>query len=158
MDQKARIQNVVDRIRKHHFRVGAANVDKINRLQVKLGGRLPADFVEFYSEVDGAWLFRGKDPPFRLMSVSEMEKVDEGYFPESEDNERLLVFCYCQDSNYVGVRCFDDEPERVEIVDCWHEAYPEFGSDYTIGTSFIEFVEGLLDSEGREFWLGRKRQ
>lgn len=146
---------VLTSLQKHYeWRDGGKQA--VSAMEDRLGITLPSDLRFFYSSCDGVRLFRSFDAPFTILPSAEVDYIHVMYAEEA-GNEDLLAICYCQDSDYIGVRLFPEE-DRYEIVDCWHEDFPDFSEAQMISRSLLDFLEDLLNSEGLKFWLGRPLQ
>jgi len=127
----------------------------VSSIETRLGITLPSDLKFFYANCDGVRLFRDFDAPFAILSSNKVDYIN-AVLGEKNSTNNIIAICYCRDSDYIGIRLFPDE-DAYEIVDCWHESFPDFSNARVISRSLLEFLEDLLGSGGHKFWLGRER-
>jgi hypothetical protein len=65
----------------------------------------------------------------------------------------MYVICDVQDGNYAVVDVSRKENGRYPLIDGYHEAWPDSEYCDPIASSFSEFLEKLLRSKGRVFYL-----
>lgn len=156
------IPEILAEIRKKHYPDPPSTVAELRQFEESTGYALPADMRAFYQGCNGVSLFRKRDdyPHLRLMSVAELCPARVAIYGTDSDKygpADCYVFCDRGDGDYVGINLTPNENSDHEIVDCWHEAWPDKEYCAAIAKSFTEFVNGALDSNGDSlFWFRRR--
>jgi hypothetical protein len=65
----------------------------------------------------------------------------------------MYAICDVQDGNYAVIDVSRQENGRYPLIDGYHEAWPDPEYCGHIAGSFSEFLEKLLRSKGRLFYL-----
>ena len=120
--------------------VGASS-GSLNELGKKLGLNLPADYIDFMTETNGATGFVGPNSFLQVWSVEEVVELNNSVEDISEEHGEWLFFggmgggsWYAFDTRY--------EPMPVVEVDMNDPDY-----NYVRGASFAEFLENLYTAE-----------
>jgi len=75
-------------------------------------------------------------------------------FGEDWDNN-IILFCRCLgDAEYMGFKV--SETHNYEIVHCFMDEWPEKWK--VLKCNFKEFINLLIDEEGKEFWYDENIQ
>jgi len=131
-----------------------ATISEIKHIEKELGIKLPTSYVEFLQKFNGARMYDydGLDG-FELLGTNDL--VDINSFLASDYNEdwvdSILIFAKCiGEGNYLG---FDSSVGKSEycILDCFHEEIPINWE--IISESFDQFLEKLIENEGKKYWL-----
>ncbi|MCE9672241.1 SMI1/KNR4 family protein [Myxococcus stipitatus] len=147
--------------RLHHANPPATPA-QIEAFEQGVGWRLDADLRAFYLHCDGADLFDPKAPAFRdpAFSFFPLEQIRRArVVMRGQDTDRAgpaswFAICDVRDSNYALLDVSQQVDGCYPIRDGYNEAFPDPAYCRQIATSFREFLEGALRSEGRWFWLG----
>jgi hypothetical protein len=111
---------------------------------------LPPDMVDFYRICGSAELF---DKTIFLLPISGLIRASEAIFGEdSEDYTPSSWWAFCDrlDGDYVGIDLAAFRNDRTPILDLDHD---DMSRCRIIARSFTEYLEALLTSDGRLFWL-----
>lgn len=108
----------------------------------------------FYLAFDGARLFADVGPIYHVLPLSRIVRARVAIFGQDDDGHGPAgdyAFCYVQDSDYVAIDMSENEDRNRLVRDCYHETYP--GQREVIATSFVDFLERALRSDGELYWL-----
>ena len=117
------------------------------------GNNLPEDYLSFLRNYNGCTFFKVRDlAGFQFWGCDEL--VRENKFHKEnlgvDWDERIVLICSCLgDGDYIGMKTSEDK--AYEIVDAFGEEIPANWN--SIGNSFSQFLEHLIDQRGRKFWL-----
>ena len=134
--------------------VGAgASEEEINKCDIYFDNKLPNDYLSFLRRYNGCTFFKVSDiGGFQFWGCDELifhnkfQKENLG----SDWDERIVLICACLgDGDYVGIKTNTDD--SYEIIDCFGEEIPANWN--SIGNSFSDFLEELIDQKGKKFWL-----
>jgi hypothetical protein len=151
------MSSLLEEVSREHFPYPPATPAQIEDFEQRMGWRLDPDLRAFYLHCNGAELFeRRPDMPYRLLPLSEIVRARIAVF--GKDEERLgpasqYAICDVQDGDYVLIDVSRQENERYPILDGNHEAFPDPVYCEQIASSFSEFLERALQSQGRLFYL-----
>ena len=153
------MSRLLEEVSRHHFPSPPATPEQIEAFERKAGWRLDPELRAFYAHCDGAELIQQRPGcPYRILPLSEIVRARVALFDEDDDSwgpASVHALCYVQDGDYVLVDVGGEENGRYPLVDGWHEAWPDPKQCGRIASSFAEFLEAALRSQGRPFWLKR---
>lgn len=132
-----------------------ASSTEIAAVEERIGAKLPKDMVDFYQTFDGARLFSANDPAYRILALAELQPVSRLILGEddTEGTERWIAFCDVRDGNYVAADLTSPAHFRCDILDCFHETFPDRNYIKVIADSFQQFLDQALLSSGQLYWL-----
>jgi hypothetical protein len=151
------MSSLLEEVSREHFPYPPATPEQIEAFERRMGWRLDPDLNAFYLHCNGAELFeRRPDMPYRILPLSEIIRARVAVF--GKDEERLgpasqYAICDVQDGDYVMIDMSRQENDRYPIIDCNHEAFPDPAYCEQIASSFSEFLQRALRSQGRLFYL-----
>jgi len=155
------MRSLLEEVSREHFPYLPATSEEIEDFERRMGWQLDPDLRAFYLHCNGAELFeRRPDMPYRLLPLSEIVRARVAIF--GKDEERLgpasqYAICDVQDGDYVLIDVGRQDNERYPIIDGNHEAFPDPVYCEQIASSFSEFLERALHSQGRLFYLQAKQ-
>lgn len=146
-----------EEISRLHFPKPPASHQDIEEFEKRMGWRLDPELRAFYLHCNGAALFKKKyGAAYTFLSLSEIVRARVAIFGKDEEHlgpSSLYALCDVQDGNYVLVDVSREQDGRYAIVDGYHEAFPDPAYCRQIASSFAEFLQRALRSEGYEYWL-----
>lgn len=131
----------------------SATQQEISHLISKDHLKVPADYLRFLQATNGCVLYQYQDlGGFEFLGTNEIEKENriqrQTYGQEWDD--RLTVFCnVLGDGDFLSFRLRPDN--NYDILDCDHDESPDNWN--VISHSFNDFLKGLIDGNGKRFWL-----
>ena len=135
-----------------HCNPGASNED-LNLISVDSSIFLPEDYIQFLKLHNGCVLFSYEDlGGFEFLGSSNIKKENENQKNTYEEDwgKNLTVFCtVLGDGDFLAFR--KGALNNYDILDCYHDDTPKNWK--VICSSFSEFMNRLLDSKGKRFWL-----
>jgi hypothetical protein len=153
----ASMSKLLEEVSRRHFPYPPAMPAEIEAFERKVGWRLYPDLREFYLHCNGAELFEKRpDMPYRFLPLAEIRRARVAIFGEDDDKwgpASMYAICDVQDGDYVLIDVGRQENERYPIIDGNHEAFPDPAYCEQIASSFSEFLERALHSQGRLFYL-----
>lgn len=151
------MSKLLSEVSRHHYPYPPATPAEIDAFEQRMGWRLDPDLREFYLHCNGAELFeRRPEMPYRLLPLAEIRRARVAIFGEDDDKwgpASMYAICDVQDGDYVLIDVGRKENERYPIIDGNHEAFPDPVYCERIASSFSEFLEMALHSQGRLFYL-----
>lgn len=153
------LNRLLEELSHAHFPYAPATPQEIDEFEQRMGWRLDPELRAFYLHCNGAELFkRLPDAPYQFLPLSQIVRArvalrredDEQWGPAS-----MYALCDVQDGNYVLVDVARQEKGRYPLFDGDHETWPDLTYCEQIASSFSEFLEGVLRSQGRSYWLSR---
>jgi cell wall assembly regulator SMI1 len=139
-----------------HYAGASPKPGALSSLESRLGRKIPREMACFYDRCDGAKLFSERDPPYRFLPLSALCHPGELILGSSEIINGIslwLAFCDVRDGNYVAIDLATCSDDFCNIVDCFHETFPDLSQEAIIANSFREFLDKALHSGGRLYWL-----
>jgi hypothetical protein len=117
--------------------------------------RLPDDLHAYYSKHGEGRLFGKHSPTFRIVAPNDLQQVHYAVLGEwvedSPPESSMYALIDCNDSNYVAI---DLSPERCGwMYDVFHETVGDVKRYPIIAKSFTEFMNGMVNGNGRSYWL-----
>lgn len=137
-------------------RLEGANAGAINKVERRLGVRLPQDMRQMYSLFSGVLIGPAVDHwTYRVMPIEELAPASELILGtmDVDRSPPWIAFCDVQDGNYVAMDISTESPDRYAIRDCFHETFPDCFGCETIATNVIEFLRSCITSPERLYWL-----
>ena len=132
--------------------IGASELE-LQKMSSYLSYTPPEEYIEFLRNFNGCDIFRYDNiDGFSFLSTQKViqtnHNLKEEYGTDWDNN--IIVFCECiGEGNYIGFRAKNQK--NYEIVDCFHEYLPSEWKN--ISFSLESFLENLLNSKGKKFWL-----
>jgi hypothetical protein len=129
-----------------------ASEESINKCSSSFKFPFPDEYKQFLGKYNGGILFKVQDiAGFDVFGTNEIEK--ENSFQKenfgTDWNDSIILFCCCVgDAEYIGFK-FDDEG-KYSLVYCIMDELPE--NWHTFKGSFGDFVETLINENGRKYW------
>jgi len=133
-------------------RAGASE-EEINKCNSYFANNLPVDYLSFLRNYNGCTFFKVSNlAGFQFWGCDQL--VHENKFQKEnfglDWDERIILICACLgDGDYIGIKLNEDR--SYEIVDAFGEEIPANWN--SIGSSFSEFLENLIEEKGKKFWL-----
>jgi hypothetical protein len=154
------IERFVEAICRSHFPNPPASPQQIQHFETRMGWRLDDDLRTFYRRSNGAALFRRPDSPYRLLPLSEVVRARVALFGSAGDTDAYgsaswFVICSVQDGDYVAIDVSRTTHGLHPVFDCAHDSKPGAPGSVQIAWSFSDFLERVLDGDGRLYWLAR---
>jgi hypothetical protein len=155
------MSSLLEEITRRHFPYPPATPEEIEEFEQRMGWRLDPDLRAFYLHCNGARLFKTPtDCPYRFHPLSEVVRARVAIFGKRNDDDEhgpasVYALCDVQDGNYVLMDVARQKNGRYPLIDGDHEAWPDPAYCEQIASSFSEFLEDALRSDGRQFWLAR---
>lgn len=152
-----RIDALIAQVVAEHFPNPPTQREEVLAFERTVGYSLPQDMRQFYLACDGASLFRpkGECPPFELLRLRDIQRARQAVYGTDEAQygpEYHFAFCDRGDGDFVGIDLRERPDGKREILDVWHESYPE--DCEVIAVSFESFLDGALHSGGDSlFWF-----
>lgn len=152
---------LLEEVSRDHFPHPPATPEEIEEFERRVGWKLDPDLRAFYLHCNGARLFKTPtDCPYGFLPLSKIIRARAAIFGKRNDNDAhgpasVYAICDVQDGNYVLVDVSRQESGRYPIIDGDHEAWPDPAYREQIAHSFSDFLEEVLRSKGRQFWLAR---
>jgi cell wall assembly regulator SMI1 len=139
-----------------HFPEPPSSRDSIVSCEARLGSHLPAEMKRFYQYANGASFFDKHEPPFRIMPLDELCHPSIRILRKdqrTDSDKGLIAFCDVQDDNFVAVDSDGCSGRIGQIIDCFHETFPD--PDYlgVVAKNFSGFLSGVMANNGMLFWL-----
>ncbi|HZH15450.1 MAG TPA: SMI1/KNR4 family protein [Archangium sp.] len=154
------IDRFVEAIRRSHFPNPPASPEQLERFEKRVGWSLDEELRAFYLRANGAALFRRPDPPYRLLSLSEIVRARVALFGSAGDTDACgpaswFVLCSVQDGDYAAIDMSHTSQGLHPVFECSRDSRPDAPRSARIAWSFSDFLERALDSDGRVYWLAR---
>jgi len=150
------LMDLIGEIKGSHFPNPPASGGQISAIEKKLGFELPGDLREFYSQCDGARLFKREDAPYWILPLDRLERTRVSITGEDDDQwgpPSWYSFCDVQDGNYLAIDIATLKEDKVQVIDCFHETFRDPGYNQVIALSFSEFLRDALKSGGEHYYL-----
>ncbi|XXF81303.1 SMI1/KNR4 family protein [Myxococcaceae bacterium GXIMD 01537] len=148
---------LLDEVSRQHFPHPPATPADVSAFERRMGWKLDSDLRAFYLHCDGAELFEPRpDTHYRILSLSEISRARVAIFGKDEDRLGPLsqyTICDVGDGNYVVLDVSRTEDGRYPLIDADHENWPAPEYCEQIASSFAEFLEKALRSNGRLYYL-----
>jgi len=155
----AAISQLLEEISRVHFPYPPATPEQIEEFEQRVGWQLDPDLRAFYLHCNGAELFkRLPASPYRILPLSKIIRARVAIRGEDDDQwgpASMYALCDVQDGNYVVVDVSRQERGRYPLIDGYFEAWPDPKYCGPVARSFSEFLEEVLRSKGRMYWLSR---
>jgi hypothetical protein len=151
------IPEIVLLIRESHFPNERAERSEVSQREFELQMTLTDDMREFYGYCNGASLFRPPHgfPPIRIMSLGELcpaRIAIRGLDVVEAGPAAHIAFIDRGDGDYLAID-LSSLPTRGNVIDCWHEAYPDPLYCPTVFGSFTDCIRAALRGKGSSiFW------
>ncbi|NOK36815.1 SMI1/KNR4 family protein [Corallococcus exercitus] len=145
--------------RLHHARHPATPA-QVDAFEQRVGWRLDADLRAFYLHCDGADLFDRAGPAFSFPPLSELRRARVVMSQDDTDKAgpaSWYAICEVRDGNFILLDVSQQHDGRYPLRDGFREGFPN-PTQCQISSSFSEFLEGALRSNGRWFWLKKLMQ
>lgn len=149
----------LEAISRDHVPNPPATLEEIRIFEQRMGWRLDPDLRAFYLYCNGARLFKTPtDCPYWFLPLSKIIRARVAMFGEQNDDDAhgpasVYAFCDVQDGNYVLLDVDHPQNGHYPLIDGDHEAWPDPHYCEQLAGSFSEFLEKVLHSQGRQFWL-----
>ncbi len=154
------MSRLLEEVSREHFPYPPATPEEIEVFEQRVGWKLDLDLRAFYLHCNGAELFkRLPDAPYQVLPLSQIVRARVAIRREDDDQwgpASMYALCDVQDGNYVVVDVARQQNGRYPLFDGDHETWPDPAYCEQIASSFSEFLEEVLRSKGRSYWLGRK--
>ena len=151
---------LLEEVSRDHFPYPPATLEEIEAFERRVGWMLGPDPRAFYLHCNGAELVeRLPDSPYQILPLSEIIRARVAIYGEDDDKwgpVSVYAICDVQDGNYVVVDVALHQDGRYPLFDGDHETWPDPAYCEQIASSFSEFLEEVLRSKGRSYWLGKK--
>ena|SRR5258708_7044962 len=133
-----------------HSGTGEEEIAKCNSY---FENKLPNDYLSFLKNYNGGVFFKVSDiGGFLFWGCDELIYQNKFHKENlgSDWDEGIVLICACLgDGDYIGIKVHSDD--SYQILDCFGEEIPINWK--SIGDSFSEFLEKLIDQKGKKFWL-----
>ena len=153
------MSGLLEEVSRDHFPYPPATPEEVAEFEQRVGWRLDPDLRAFYLHCNGAELIeRLPDTPYRILPLSKIVRARVAIYGEDDDKwgpASMYTLCDVQDGDYVLVDVSRQENDRYPLMDGYHEAWPNPEYCGPVANSFSEFLEDVLRSKGRQFWLKR---
>lgn len=157
MTMPAALSALLEEVSRDHFPHPPATPEQIEEFEQRVGWRLDPDLRTFYLRCNGAELFKPRpDAPYQILPLAEIVRARVAIFGKDEDRlgpATQYTICDVGDGDYVMVDVGRQEKGRFPIIDGYHEAWPNPEYCEQIASSFSEFLDKALRSQGRLFYL-----
>lgn len=150
------VDEIVGLIQSHHYANKPATLEDITAFNKRYNVELPDKMVDLYLRMNGARLFDKIDPSYELMPISAISPVSSiilGTEYVSDYSKYWFAFCDVRDGNYVAVDLNELPPKYGQVIDCFHESFPDPDYCGVIAASVCQFIESVLLSNGKLYWL-----
>lgn len=150
------MDRLLEQISLHHFPNPPARHEEIEAFEQTMGWRLDSDLRAFYLHCNGAALFHRPNSPCLLRSLSQIRRarVDmRGSDTDEWGPASWYVIGDLAESDCVIIDVESAQHGRYPIIDGFHEGMLGTEDCPRITDSFSRFLEQILRSEGRKFWL-----
>ena len=148
------MEQLLAEISRAHFPHPPATPERIAAFEAQVGWTLDAELRAFYLHCDGAELFKPlPDADYSILPLAKVRRARVAIWGQDEDAAGAAswyTLVDCQDTDFVLVDVARQEAGRYPLLDAYHGTYPEVRQ---IATSFREFLERAMSSEGQFFWL-----
>jgi len=148
---------LLEEVSRSHFPYPPATLAQVEEFEQRAGWKLDPDLRAFYLHCNGAEFFkRLPEAPYQVLPLAEIVRARVAMRGEDSDKwgpASMYAICDVQDGNYAVVDVSRQENGRYPLIDGYHEAWPDPRYCDQIASSFSEFLEKLLRSEGRVFYL-----
>ncbi|NNB89927.1 SMI1/KNR4 family protein [Corallococcus exiguus] len=138
-----------------HFPRPPATPADVAAFEARVGWKLDADLRAFYLHADGGTLFEEEpDASYRIVSLAEIRRARVAIMGRDTDEygaPSQYTLVDMQDTNYVILDVAQHAGGSYPLFDAWHETYPVAKR---IASSFAEFLERAMRSDGFSYWLG----
>ncbi|MFY2560896.1 SMI1/KNR4 family protein [Corallococcus terminator] len=148
--------DLLEEVSRLHFPNPPATPAQIDAFEQGVGWRLDPDLRAFYSHCDGANLFDGTNPEFAFYPLAKLRRARVVLLQDDTDRSgpaSWYAMCGLVDTNYILLDVGEQVDGRYPIRDGYREAFPDPDYCTRIASSFSEFLDGALRSNGRWFWL-----
>lgn len=151
------ILSLVQKLRELHFSNPPATESQIEAFERRSGYSLPLEMRLFYKSSNGACLFDKTDPPYKFLSLADIQRARVSLLGVDDDEHgpaSWYAFCDVRDGNYVAIDLDPSAACPYSVIDCFHETFPDPEYCSPIASSFTDFLEGALSSGGEGlYWL-----
>jgi len=152
------MSSLLEEVSREHFPYLPAAPEEIDTFERRVGWKLDPDLRAFYLHCNGAELIeRPPDTPYRVLPLSKIVRARVAIYGEDDDKwgpASVYALCDVQDGNYVLVDVARQENGRYPLFDGDHEAWPDPAYCKQVARSFSEFLEKVLRTRRRLYWLG----
>lgn len=132
---------------------GPASDEQVLKCNLLLDKNLPDDYKHFLKHYNGGILFDKEGiAGYKFLSTSEIvkeNKFQEDNFGEDWDNSVILFCLILGNAEYIAFRVSN---KSYQLLYCSMDVNPI--SWHVIDGGFDEFVNRLLEEQGKEYWLG----
>ncbi|NRD49017.1 SMI1/KNR4 family protein [Corallococcus sp. AB004] len=150
------MDNLLAEFFRNHHPNPPASPQQIAAFEARMGWQLDAEMRAFYLRSNGGGLFAPMpNPKYGILPLDEIQRARvaiRGRDQESAGPASHFTLVDMQDTDFVIVDVAKRENDRYPLLDAFHETYPD--ETPLIASSFGEFFEKALRSQGRTFWLG----
>jgi hypothetical protein len=154
---EGRMSALLEEISRSHFPHPPATPEQIDEFEQRIGWNLDPDLRAFYLHCNGAELFEPlPDCPYRILPLASIVRARVAFFDKDEDRlgpASQYAICDMGDGDYILVDTSRQCDGRYPLIDGYHEAWPRAEYCKQIASSFSEFLEEALRSEGNPFYL-----
>ncbi len=148
---------LLEEVSRSHFPYPPATLAQVVEFEQRVGWTLDPDLRAFYLHCNGAEFFkRLPDSPYQVLPLAEIARARVAMRGEDSDKwgpASMYTLCDVQDGNYAVIDVSRQENGRYPLIDGYHEAWPNPEYCERIANSFAEFLEKVLRSKGRLFYL-----
>ena len=150
------MDRLLDEISRRHFPNPPARQEEIEAFEQTTGWRLDPELRAFYLHCNGAALFHQPNSPCMLRSLSQIRRARVDMRGSDTDDwgpASGYVIGDLSESDCVIVDVESAQHGRYPIIDGFHEGMLGTEDCPRIADAFSRFLEQILQSEGRKFWL-----
>ncbi|RKH64036.1 SMI1/KNR4 family protein [Corallococcus interemptor] len=150
------MERLLEEFSRSHFSRPPAMAEQIADFEARVGWKLDADLRAFYLHSNGGTLFELEpDASYRILPLAEIRRARLAIMGRDDDTHGApsqYTLVDMQDTNYVVLDVSQQESGRYPLFDAWHETFPK---TKRIASSFSEFLERAMRSDGFSYWLDR---
>jgi hypothetical protein len=146
----------LEEISLHHFPNPPARHEEIEAFEQTMGWRLDSDLRAFYLHCNGAALFHRSNSPCLLRPLSQIRRARVDMRGSDTDDwgpASWYVIGELTESDCIIIDVESAQHGRYPIIDGFHEGMLGTEDCQRITDSFSQFLELILRSEGKKFWL-----
>jgi hypothetical protein len=151
------MRSLLEEVSREHFPHPPATPEEIEDFERRMGWRLDPELRAFYLHCNGAELFEPlPDTHYRILPLAEIVRARVAIFAEDNDEDgpaSQYVICDPQTGDYIVVDVSRQQNGCHPLIDADHENWPDPVYCEQIASSFSEFLEKALRSQGRLYYL-----
>ncbi|QRK12971.1 SMI1/KNR4 family protein [Archangium violaceum] len=150
---------LLEEVSRDHSPLPPATPEEIDAFEQWMGWKLDPDLRAFYLHCNGAKLFKTPtDCPYSIRPLSRIVRARVAIFGKRSDDDAhgpasMYALCDLQGGNYVLVDVAQQDNGRYPLIVGNPKAWPDPAARARIASSFSDFLERVLRSKGRQFWL-----